>query len=326
LLTNRIYIGEITHKGKSYPAEHQNIIDRATWEAVQAQLAYNAVTRRSGTNAKSPSLLAGLLRDENGRRLKPSHATKGGRRYRYYISHGVDDASASEHASWRLPALTLERLVLRSLCDFLGDRARMTRTLGRHDLAADGLKIALEHASRMRGQIENAAFPERRALLLEIIDRVEIRQDLVRIVLRVNALRTDLAAHDRRGSSADELACIDIPVQLRRRGVELRFVLEGEISKSCKPDAALAGAVVQAHRWFNAIRSGIGTSVSDLASRDGVHQADVSRILPLAFLAPDIVEAILDGRQPVELTAARLKRLRLPLSWADQRRILGFMA
>jgi site-specific DNA recombinase len=52
----------------------------------------------------------------------------------------------------------------------------------------------------------------------------------------------------------------------------------------------------------------------------------MTRVLRLTLLAPDIVEAILDGRHPVELTAARLKRLRLPLSWADQRRILGFMA
>jgi len=55
-----------------------------------------------------------------------------------------------------------------------------------------------------------------------------------------------------------------------------------------------------------------------------MHQADVSRVLPLAFLRPNIVEAIFEGRQPVELTAARLKRIRLPHDWAAQREILGF--
>jgi len=63
-----------------------------------------------------------------------------------------------------------------------------------------------------------------------------------------------------------------------------------------------------------------------LVHQHDVDQGDVSRILPLALLAPDIVEAILKGRQPVELTAARLKRIRLPLSWVEQRRLLGFMA
>ena len=70
---------------------------------------------------------------------------------------------------------------------------------------------------------------------------------------------------------------------------------------------------------------GQARSVRDLAERLGVNQGDVSRILPLGLLAPDIVEAILDGRQPVELTVTRLKRVRdLPISWAEQRRILGF--
>ncbi len=73
------------------------------------------------------------------------------------------------------------------------------------------------------------------------------------------------------------------------------------------------------------IKGGEVQSVRDLADSHGVNQGDVSRILPLALLAPDIVEAILAGRQPVELTAKRLKRIRdLPVSWAEQRRVLGF--
>jgi hypothetical protein len=66
-------------------------------------------------------------------------------------------------------------------------------------------------------------------------------------------------------------------------------------------------------------------SVRDLVERHGADQGDVSRMIPLAFLAPDIVEAILEGRQPAELTAARLKRMRaIPASWAEQCRFLGF--
>ncbi len=71
-------------------------------------------------------------------------------------------------------------------------------------------------------------------------------------------------------------------------------------------------------------QTGVASSVGDLVARHGVDQGDVSRCLPLAFLAPDIVEAILQGRQPVELTVLRLKRIGLPLSWVEQRRLLGF--
>ncbi len=84
-------------------------------------------------------------------------------------------------------------------------------------------------------------------------------------------------------------------------------------------------AVAQGRHWLAQIRGGEVQSVRDLAERHGVNQGDVSRILPLGLLAPDIVEAILDGRQPIELTAKRLKRIRdLPVSWAEQRRVLDF--
>ena len=84
-------------------------------------------------------------------------------------------------------------------------------------------------------------------------------------------------------------------------------------------------AVTTANEWFSALKAGETESVMALSDRHGVDKGDVSRILPLAFLAPDIVEAILDGRQPVEFTAYRLKRLHdLPPLWDDQRRLPGF--
>jgi site-specific DNA recombinase len=82
---------------------------------------------------------------------------------------------------------------------------------------------------------------------------------------------------------------------------------------------------VKAHRWFSDLKTGTVGSVHEVARRYGADPGDVSRILPLAFLAPDIAEAILDGRQPAELTSARLKRMSdLPLEWQRQRRRLGF--
>ena len=89
-------------------------------------------------------------------------------------------------------------------------------------------------------------------------------------------------------------------------------------------DSAPSKAVAEGHIWFEELRSGTIPSVGALAEHHGIHQGDISRRLPLAFLAPDIGEAILDGRQPIELTAARMMRIRdLPLSWDEQRQRLG---
>jgi len=83
--------------------------------------------------------------------------------------------------------------------------------------------------------------------------------------------------------------------------------------------------VAQAHQWIDALATGDSEGVQDIAKRDGTDPSDVGRILQLALLAPDIVEAILAGRQPIDLTAMRLKRIgTLPTDWQNQRRVLEF--
>src|SRR5580692_9257918 len=86
ILSNPLYIGEIEHRGIRYPGQHPPLIDRKKWDAVQAQLAANHHENRTRTNAKSKSLLAGLIYDDAGNRLVSSHATKNGKRYRYYVT------------------------------------------------------------------------------------------------------------------------------------------------------------------------------------------------------------------------------------------------
>ena len=87
MLQNRLYRGEIVHKGQSHPGEHTPIIDQPLWNTVHEQLAANTAARNSGTRTHQPSLLAGMLFDDDGNRMTPSHAVKQGTRYRYYVSH-----------------------------------------------------------------------------------------------------------------------------------------------------------------------------------------------------------------------------------------------
>ena len=111
MLQNRIYSGEITHKGNAYPAEHQPIVDNVLWDQVQAILAENRVDRATGMDAKQPSLLAGLIFDESGERLTPSHAVKKGTRYRYYVSRSLIVGTAKDKSTGRrIPAADLETL------------------------------------------------------------------------------------------------------------------------------------------------------------------------------------------------------------------------
>ena len=110
MLQNRIYRGEITHKGSSYPGEHPAIIDQPLWDEVQAALARNRVERATGLRAKHPSLLAGLVFDATGERLTPTYAVKKGTRYRYYVSTSlITGAGRNRSARWATGSQTASR-------------------------------------------------------------------------------------------------------------------------------------------------------------------------------------------------------------------------
>ena len=129
---------------------------------------------------------------------------------------------------------------------------------------------------------------------------------------------------DTKGHHADDEVNIESPVALKRRGVETKLVLTDEARVLPAPDQKLIAAVAPGRKWFTDIRDGRAHSVSDIVKRDQVKQGDISRMIPLGLLAPDIVEAILEGRQPVELTAVRLKRHGgLPHDGNEQRQRLG---
>lgn len=89
------------------------------------------------------------------------------------------------------------------------------------------------------------------------------------------------------------------------------------------PDEGLSRMIGNARCLFERLASGDVTSIRDLAHRENLSETEITRVLPLAFLAPDIIEAILDGRQPVEMTATSLRRRsNLPTDWSEQRRVL----
>src|ERR1019366_4834826 len=122
ILQNRLYRGEISHKGHSFPGEHLAIVDKPLWDEVQAVLAANRVERATGARGKHPSLLTGMVFDETGERLTPTYAVKKGTRYRYYVSTSLFTGAGRNRSSGRrIPAGNLEGLVINRLRTFLAD-------------------------------------------------------------------------------------------------------------------------------------------------------------------------------------------------------------
>src|SRR4051794_1604818 len=131
VLSNPLYAGEVHHQGKTWPGQHEPIIARDLWDAVQNKLRGNKIAAKVTTGRTS--LLAGLLFDETGDRLSPSHAVKAGRRYRYYVSRRLVQSRRKDEAAWRLPAEQLEKVVLTFLLDLLRDERYLIELIGRRD-------------------------------------------------------------------------------------------------------------------------------------------------------------------------------------------------
>jgi site-specific DNA recombinase len=117
---------------------------------------------------------------------------------------------------------------------------------------------------------------------------------------------------------------MDLPVKMKRRGVELRIIIDGHEEMPPKADPALLRAVARARRWFEEIADGRVRSSAEIARREGLQKGYVARLLRLAFLSPDIVEALVAGRAPVEFNLQMMMTTQraLSLAWKEQEKLL----
>jgi ribosomal protein S10 len=320
LLSNPIYVGEIRHKQERFPGQHEATVSRMLWDRVQQQLRDHAVRRGEGGKTEAPcSPLMGKLFDENGEPLYVQGAAKGQRRYRYYVSRRlVRGACVDAESGWRLSAREVERAVSAAVKGILSDRVAIAQAAEEAGIAANQLPSVLKFAKgwieRLQTDIETVS------ALAEIVERLELSREGVRV-----ALKLPICPNEKRGCALPSHIAFSkfVPMQMKKRGVEMRMVLEGDSSPS-RIDRPLLKAVARARRWSDDLRSGRVRSLDELARREGIEGRTVRRLIRLDALSPRIVEAIVEGRQPPELTVIALaRRLDLPLFWRWQEQVFG---
>jgi len=325
LLANSIYTGQIAHKGQLYPGQHPSLIDDETWTAVRDQLAAHAGDHRRREKAAEPSLLAGLLVDANGERLTPSHAVKKGRRYRYYVSTALISEAGQDHTqSWRLAAQEIEDCVISVLADALASPARLLERLSSPGMPGDQIRRLIGRAARLAALLRSAP-RERARIVQQLVEQVIVDDKRIIIKMRRRALlgvEASLGASEQPSGNTIELTAA---VDFKRRGAETKLVLPGLAPQNhaSRCDPALIKAIARGRGWFEELASGRARSLQDLAKRDAISRRYIRRLVDLSFLSPELVLVILQGRQPVELTATRLTELDLPLDWAEQRKLLA---
>jgi DNA invertase Pin-like site-specific DNA recombinase len=337
ILKNRIYLGEILHRGQNHPGEHAAIVPRKLWDRVQAQLKSDHQGRRNGLKANSPSLLVGLLQDAEGNRFTPCHTSKNGRRYRYYVCPATSgrEAGETENRPSRVPAHDVERQVVLKLQSFLQSGREVMDKLSLPEDPAIRTQQVLAGAAKQFDQLSFGASAVVKDFVRRVVQRVVVQPDRIKVEVSKQKLRAALTA-DQRASSArpatdqleqgsSDVISLDIEARVKRCGGEMRLVFPPDHPGQAPalPASSLLKALTRGRQWYEWIVAGEVSGRRSIAEKLGLDERYVGRVLECAFLAPDIVEAILDGHQPPDLTFKKLTH-RLPLGWIEQRRQLGF--
>jgi site-specific DNA recombinase len=295
LLCNHFYIGEVKYKNEILPGEQPPILDRALFEAVRkkalAQWSHRTLARR-----KSNHLLAGLIFDDAGHRMAPTHATKAGVRYRYYVSapvlHGEAKTAAAGSVS-RVPAAEVEDAVEKSLNDHL--------------------------AERQSGRTPDTARVDDRGTIEQLVAAVIVHSGKLVVRLRSDSSDEALDTPDDRSLTI----AWQKPPTKRRRQILLP---NNKSRREVRPQhferrAQLVSAIARGRQWLDDVVSGRLTSVAELCAREKCSTRQVNMTISLAFLAPDLVKAAVEGRLPRGIGIERLRDL--PSEWSRQFEVLG---
>jgi site-specific DNA recombinase len=323
LLRNRFYIGEVAYKGEIFPGEQPAILDRDLFDAVQAKLD-NQRIGHAASRSKSESLLTGHIFDDRGHRMTPSHARKQGLRYRYYVSAALVQGQAERAGSiTRVAANEIETLVVRAVRDHLNesaptdDRELINTHLIRVEVKADHLAVELKESiqgpvqpagrqaqskPKSKRRFGTAIKNDRRPTGQEAHGKPPDADDTDRVILRIPWKKT--AMKRRREIIAPTSAS---PHDRRPIRAETR--------------ATLVASIARGRKWLDEIVTGTVTNVDQIAARDKCSLRQVNMTISLAFLAPDLVKAAIEGRLPRGIGVARLRDA--PAEWSRQYAMLG---
>jgi DNA invertase Pin-like site-specific DNA recombinase len=278
LLRNRLYIGEVVYRRAIHPGEHEPILDRTLFDAVQAKLSASGHARKLHLKA-SPSVLAGRIFDDKGNRMSPTHTNKKGVRYRYYVSH-----------------TTLQKRI---------DQAGRATRVPAHD-------VEISVTKALRGHFDKAGSHERsklldRDLIERLVDRIIVKSDAIEIHL-TSATKNDKTDHPKGGRRLSENnsdGFIKVP-WAPPANVAVKGVLNSHqplpaISVSNR--GVLLTAIAKARAWVGDIAEGRVASFAEIAKREGKVERHIRLLAPLAFVSPVAISKIIDGAHlPMSVT------------------------
>ena len=335
LLRNPQYVGQVVHNGECHEGQHKAILDRDLWDRIQHQLAHNKRKNEFKTTAKDPSLLASRLFDDKNHPMSPTHTRKKNRRYRYYVSQALLLYRELEAGSVsRIPAQTVENQVVGHIKALLRNSYKLLGLLSPITLPAATQKGLIAKARDLADNWDTLPLGDQIDLIKRFIRRVIVSRNELRLTISIAHVAAELLDADTGKLGPDaEISKLDdyeaaLPVHLKRCGIETRLIVPNDNEHdipAAHPTTvqAIQQGLAKALNWNQALLDGSAQSMTDLARQNNVTQRYIAHLIKLAYLAPDIIKAILRGDVPHGLSLDQLKA-GFPLDWNEQRKVLGF--
>ncbi len=314
ILSNPIYVGRLRHKGQIHDGLHPAIVDLETWDRVQEQLKSQTQTRRI-SRPDDHSFLAGKLYDDRGNRMGASHASKGGRRWRYYVSRAALTGRTQQAGSVvRIPASEIENRITRAVGTYLGVQASAIADYHINHGGLRGNQAITPHEQARRLPTD----PPNQKDVRNAIERITIGATRIVILLNESIVAEGL---DR---------ALTLPwtrPSSRRRREIIQRVGEAQQPLRAMRTKARDGfikALRDAHRWLDELVVDPTQAIESLAIREGKSERSIRMTLSLAFISPVLAEAAMGGRLPRGFCIKRLTDL--PMLWSEQWRAIGLQA
>ncbi len=325
LLNNRTYLGQVAYKGNIYEGEHEAIVPQALWDRVQTVLEANR-HQRTKRNAASPSFLKGLFFTSEGKRYSPSHAKKQSKRYRYYQTQVRCGKKAD-----RLPAPQLETHVVSELRHLFEDPKLIEIELRSVGITSDARRLLVQ-TTALAAKLSDPFDENAHEVTRQLVPKIVVHESTLKIYIDRLSLAQAITKQVLPKTAPTQPLVLTSEVTFKPTGSGLKLIVPPRsqstathttnINGQCDPH--LIRTLQQAHIWLQKLTSGKAASFADIATHNKIDARHVARTVRLAFLAPDIVETILEGRELRCLTCETLlKADDLPANWREQRHVLG---
>jgi len=336
ILSNVAYIGMVRQDNELFKGEHEAIISRELWDKVRDLIDGRAkVNTPRVPSTLAPSLLKGLLSDPDGYAMTPAASKKKDKNktYRYYVSTQAVKKGYDVCPIKTVAAHMLEDIVVDQVKQLLTRPEWAMRILKRTN-ETDETRVlkALQNFETLWDEL----FPAEQARILQlIIKRIIVHPDKIQISylpmgMRALVLQIAPKATFKEGKmDEDSVITVEIPVKFSSKGGRKRIVTpDGRDivkGKASNHDASMIKALVRGFEMLDILDKNADLTARDLAEKANLDHAYVTKYVRMTQLAPDIVQSILDGRQPQTLTLSQLLRT-FPDMWPEQRQHFGFGA